>query len=243
MVARQTAMQLVGAAALLLLRPIATPPPRAAASAFCAADSTWNKRINELREYKAAWGNADATLETPLGKWCATQRTLRSEGKLSDARLAELAALGFSWVSPTDGDVISRCDWDEMCARLTAYIAENGNAQVPKKYKQDPQLGGWVATVRRTHGNGLGDARNAQLEAIGFEWVSTRKCGSAFMENFRELRSYWEQHGTTEVAADGAEEAAAAALIKWSDAQRSARQKGKLSDERVAYLDGLGFRW
>ena len=68
-----------------------------------------------------------------------------------------------------------------------------------------------LARYVQPRGNGLGDARNAQLEAIGFEWVSTRKCGSAFMENFRELRSYWEQHGTTEVAADGVVELAEAA--------------------------------
>ena len=101
--------------------------------------------------------------------------------------------------------------------------------------------------MRRTRGNDLGEARKAQLEEIGFEWVSVRQCGSAFMTSFRDLRDYWDLHGTTEVDAANAAspegKASLQALDKWCDAQRSARAKGLLPDERIAYLDGLGFRW
>ena len=60
---------------------------------------------------------------------------------------------------------MERCDFDEMCERLATYIEEQGNAQVPKKFKPDPELGGWVAAVRRTQGNGLDAARRARLDA------------------------------------------------------------------------------
>ena len=208
----------------------------------------WAKKLVELQAYKAEWGTADATPETPLGKWCAKQRILRADGVLSEDRERELAKLDFSWSSPSSFDAMERCDWDEMCKRLAAYVDENGHGQVPKKLKTDPELGGWVASVRRSQGNGLTAARRAQLDDIGFEWVSVRQCGSSFMKSFRELRSYWEAHGTAEVdlGAVGSDDVAlreTAALAKWCDAQRSANAKGLLPPERVAYLDGINFRW
>ena len=44
---------------------------------------------------------------------------------------------------------VTNFDWDDMCARLAAYAAEHGDADVAKKYQPDPKLGGWVAAVRR----------------------------------------------------------------------------------------------
>ena len=67
-------------------------------------------------------------------------------------------------------------------------MLEHGNGQVPKKYKLNPRLGGWVAAVRRRGPDALPLERRSALENAGFEWISTRKCGSAFMKNFRALR-------------------------------------------------------
>ena len=58
------------------------------------------------------------------------------------------------------------------------------------------------------------------------------------MKSFRKLRDFREAHGHLDAARLGDEE-----LARWSGAQRASRAKGKLSDERVAYLDGIGFDW
>ena len=47
-----------------------------------------------------------------------------------------------------------------------------------KKYQPDPLLGGWVAAVRRSK-EMLGDSQLSELDALGFEWVSTRQCGNS----------------------------------------------------------------
>jgi hypothetical protein len=99
-------------------------------------------------------------------------------------------------------------------------------------------LGGWVAAVRRRR-EGLGE-RVAQLDALGFEWVSTRQCGSAFMQSFRELRDFWEVHGHTEV---GAVLGDSSAMARWCEAQRTAARKGLLPEKRRNYLEGIGFSW
>ena len=73
--------------------------------------------------------------------------------------------------------------------KLVAYKHRHGDAQVPKKWREDPKLGGWVAAVRRRGRDVLSPERQADLDGI-FEWVSNRSCGSSFMVNFRKLREW-----------------------------------------------------
>ena len=80
--------------------------------------------------------------------------------------------------------------------------------------------------------------RVAQLAAAGFLWTSSRQCGSAFMKSFRELRSFWEEHGHTrvgEVLGDEHE------LARWCETVRASRRSDKLSPKRLAYLEDIGF--
>ena len=108
---------------------------------------------------------------------------MRASGRLAAARAAALADLGFSWTSPSDvDDPVAQRDWGEMCRKFAAYRAAEGDGQVPKKYKLDPSLGGWVAAVRRAR-EARGEARTPARAARGVEWVSTRPCGSAFMHS------------------------------------------------------------
>lgn len=196
----------------------------------------WEARLAELAAYKQEWGNADAPLKTELGRWCKTQRRLHASGKLDATRVAALEALGLSWVSPSDvDDPVAQLDWEEMCRRFGAYVEANGNGQVPKKSKADPVLGGWVAAVRRVREK-LGEERIRQLEGLGFEWKSTRKCGSAFMDTFRTLRDFREEHGHCDVARVRGEEDE---LARWCATQR--KQKSELSPKRAGYLAGIGF--
>ena len=206
----------------------------------CQGHESWSERLAELSKYAESYGNANAPLGTELGRWCNAQRRLHASGKLSEARSSALEKLGFSWSSPSDvNDPVAELDWEEMCSRFANYRTQHGDGQVPKKYKLDPALGGWVAAVRRCR-NSLGDARVAQLDEIGFEWVSTRQCGSAFMQTFREVREFYDAYGHTDVASvlgDGHD------LARWCDAQRAAGRKGLLAEKRVAYLDGIRFDW
>lgn len=203
--------------------------------------AAWDAMRNELEAYRAQWGNADAPLNTPLGRWCATQRRLyaKDKGALSAERVQSLNDLGFSWTSPSDVDdpLGEGLDWEDLCNRLANYCAEHeGDADVPKKYKPDPVLGGWVAAVRRNPAS-LGEARIAQLNDLGFLWKSKRQCGSAFMKSYRELCAFHAEHGhvrVDEILGEGHE------LARWCVAVRRQLREGSLSPKRVAYLRELG---
>jgi len=204
-----------------------------------AADGSWEAMFERLVEYKGKWGSADAVLGTELGRWCTTQRRLRANGVLENGKVQRLEELGLSWDSPAHIQP-AESDWAEMCGRLAAYRAEYGDGQVPKKFKKDPELGGWVAAVRRRGPEVLDPEKSAAVEAAGFEWVSTRKCGSAYMKSLRELQDFQKMHGhcAVERLREPSDD-----LVRWCEAQRSARRKGKLSDERTEYLAAIGFEW
>ena len=190
-----------------------------------STQTTWEERYRELSTYRSTWGTADAPLGDPLGRWCRTQRQAHAEGRLDAERVAMLDALEFSWKNPTElsADELEAI-WDTNVESLRAYVLEHGNGQVPKKYKLNPRLGGWVAAVRRRGADALPLERRASLENAGFEWISTRKCGSAFMKNFRALRDLPKG------------EAPSQELQAWAEAQKKLAAKGGLSSERRDYL-------
>ena len=190
-----------------------------------STQTTWEERYRELSTYRSTWGTADAPLGDPLGRWCRTQRQAHAEGRLDAERVAKLDALEFSWKNPTEltPDELEAI-WDQNVESLRAYVLEHGDGQIPKKYKLNPRLGGWVAAVRRRGPDALPAERRASLENAGFEWISTRKCGSAFMKNFRALRDLPKG------------EAPSQELQAWAEAQKKLAAKGGLSSERRDYL-------
>ena len=67
--------------------------------------------------------------------------------------------------------------WLESLAKVVKYKEENGNCNVPRKWKRDPTLGEWVHFQRRqfrlrqlNRRNHMTDERIRKLEAVGFEW-------------------------------------------------------------------------
>ena len=93
-----------------------------------------------------------------------------------------------------------------------------------------------LAAVRRCRA-ALSEAHVAELDEIGFEWTSSRKCGSAFQDSLRRLRAFWAEHGHTDVHRVLGEEDE---LSLWCESQRAAWRDGRLSPKRSAPLEELG---
>ena len=204
-----------------------------------------------LIAHKQQYGNPNIPLGTVEGKKCKTLRRLAFQKKLSQEEISLLEEMGFRFNSLED--VYQEADFDECLERLVKYEQENkDNYQIPKKYNPDPELGAWVTMIRRIGRDNFETERREKLDAIGFAWVSTRKCGSAFMKNFRPLKERLEacskinNEGIWEVVDEGGvndilqEEEVA----RWIRAQKDAAEKGNLSEARCDYLTSLpGFDW
>jgi superfamily II DNA or RNA helicase len=194
--------------------------------------SDWEEKFKDLLAYKAVHGDClVAALDADykgLGGWVSRQRTLFSVGGLSEMRSARLDALGFNW------DAIS-AERERKFAALKAYKTQYGDCLVPET-NQD--IGIWVGAQRRAFKKGILSVENiVRLESLGFEWDPL---SAEWESNFNTLKAYRDRYGDCRVSNPSINHKK---LRTWVSVQRSAYTKGKLSADRTARLEALGFEW
>jgi hypothetical protein len=160
-----------------------------------------------------------------LGSWVQAQRL----SFVSPERKARLDALGFDW-NPHE------TAWDKGFEHLQAYADEFKHCRVPTEYKSQDgyRLGGWALKQRQKLDN-LSAESKARLDALGFDWDPI---GTEWENGFEHLQAYADEFKHCLVPAqykalDGYR------LGQWVQVGRSQ----KLSDDRKARLDALGFDW
>ena len=92
--------------------------------------------------------------------------------------------------------------WRKRYRELLEYKTENGNCNVPSRYKKNPPLGHWVMTQRRQY-HQLKDKRVSylttrrfdRLDQLSFSWVVREQPKTVWDKRFEELLSYYDSHG------------------------------------------------
>ncbi len=137
-----------------------------------------------------------------------------------------------------------------MFACAKAYYEENGNLEVPRRYKTADgySLGNWTFTMRKIrageqYGN-LDEKRIAKLDSIGMVWSGARD--AAWERNFAVAKEYAEENGDLNVKASYVT-AKGIRLGSWISNLRTCRKSGiqtsYLTTERIAAFDKLGMIW
>lgn len=186
----------------------------------------------EILKYKDEYGHPNIPLGSKAGRQCQTLRRLHIQDKLTAEEVEWLNALGFTWHSLEE--VYKYADFDEVFDRMMDYEARHpeSNFQIPKKCKEDPELGAWVTGIRRLGKDGVNPDHERRLDAVGFAWKSNRKCGSKFMEQYRIFTKRVDEEGLDAVMSEEG-------TVNWIKAQQEALKRGKLSQTRVHYMGQL----
>lgn len=191
--------------------------------------------IDFFKEY----GHSNVPLGNVHGKRCSTLRRLHHAGSLSPTDHAILTELKFQFEPFTfDPETV---DFASLLGRLLEYNDCTGaNFQIPKKYAPDPQLGAFVAYIRRLGPDGVDPSWAEALASVKFVWKSTRKCGSSFMVNWRRVAEKYEKRSVVEnveeITVDEKD-------LRWFRSQADLFLLGKLKEERVKYMDQLPIQW
>jgi hypothetical protein len=199
-----------------------------------AFDARWEQRFQQLSQFHAKRGhafvqNADNGAEdVPEGlyAWVLQQRQLRKQGRLSDARLRRLDALGFVWD-------VQLHTWRENMVLLRAFHAEFGHVRVPKGWQGGPKLYLFTRRVQQSSKVDFADVPYASLDDIG----ALQAMGAV-----RARRKSWEERFEALKAAQVAGEALDDGLKAWLRSQRYACRQGTLSEGRLRQLVEVGVR-
>lgn len=195
----------------------------------------WEERFAALARYKALTGDCEVprgySPDPQLATWLRVQRREKRAGKLSKERFKQLEALGVVWDSRTTA-------WEQRFTSLAAYKAKNGNCEVPRVYPSDPALTIWITHQRVAKRKGvLAPERVSRLEALGLRWEPREDEEESI---FQHLVQFHSQFGHCNIPAT---HPVLGAVGNWLIAQRMAKRKGTLSEERRAKLESLGVSW
>ncbi|EJK74183.1 hypothetical protein THAOC_04153, partial [Thalassiosira oceanica] len=202
----------------------------------------WELNYKDLMNYKEEHGDCDVPQSMgALGDWVFNQRITYTKGSLAKERVGRLDDMGFTWrFVATDGAaVLSKLRrweelWDWRYRELKEYREKHGDCNV--SYDQG-SLGIWVSTQRQKYKKGkLSDERIARLESIDFVWDRQEQQWS---DRFDELTKFLAEQSDFNVRTYQGPNL----LGAWVGTQREAYKKGKLSDERINLLEGIGFSW
>jgi hypothetical protein len=169
-----------------------------------------------------------------VAKWLEEQQRLAAHGKLPTQWQARLEQLGVEFKPPQPNpDRI----WEDMYARLVAFHQEHGHTRVPVQFPADRKLGNWVAVQRHLARRGdILPARRARLEEFGFDF-KLRERGN-WERGYASLVAFRALHGHARVATSYS---ADRKLASWANNQRALARSGKMTRERRARLEQIGF--
>jgi hypothetical protein len=202
-----------------------------------AREEKWAERIEQLKHFKEQHGHCEVGLAASDGDdllgWAGRQRSLMACGKMDADRKAQLDALGFSWTGKIDRR------WEEIYERLKQYHTANGDSDVPAKWKEDPKLASWLSAQRQRRKSGqMSDEELRLLDSLGVTWKS-RDVGT-WEDRLAEVAAFKAKNGHCEIPLKYPENPK---LGRFVNSMRTQRNSGKLSADRIAKLDALGFLW
>ena len=219
-------------------------------------DYSWERFYQALCRYKFNSGNIDihANYVTPegleLGKWICNLRQAKNNGRcgyyLTDERIADLNKLGMIW------DKVDY-QWERNYLACTEYYRKHHNLDIPANYisEEGLRIGAWLRRMRKIRSgrlNGAAPLTEAQIErldAIHMDWLDTYT--RQWEYGYKQALAYHREFGTLEVPA-GYVNANGFPLGRWLKNHvevnsQTGRTAIKVTPERRAKLDALGFKW
>ncbi len=196
----------------------------------------WEKAYARAKAYYNEHGDLNVGTDDPsLSAWLINQRRKYRDGSIDEEHHKRLSAIGMVWnVDDT---------WEAAFVEAKKYFEAHGNLDIPATYvtENGTRLGNWYRSVRSAKRNGtLSAERIKRLEEIGIKWLSVKTRN--WMQYYELAKRFYEKHGNLVINADY-QTADGVNLGVWISNQRYAYGKGKLPQEQIELLEGIGMSW
>jgi len=150
--------------------------------------------------------------------------------------------------TPKPGPRNEPISWDDRIRDLYDFKETFGHCRVQQRFKDNPGLGRFVATMRSSKkrikqgtysGSVLTPARINELDELGFEWGQKNKVE----HRIEQLKALKELHGHLRVTKTLDKELAAFCKYTRAARRKPASTRSICTEERIKALDDLGFEW
>jgi hypothetical protein len=198
----------------------------------------WEEAFAALKKFRAESGHCNIDEDVTAGgiklaSWIIRQRHFKKKGQLTTLQISRLNSIKFSWNPLTD-------NWEEGFTALKKFWARERHCKVPHGHIENGlQLGSWISVQRGLKKNEkLSPDRVKRMAKLGFTWdVLSEQWEQAFsaVMKFHKRERHWD------IPDDHIEDGVK--IGNWVGVQRVARNKGKLSQDRLMRLDAEGFSW
>ncbi len=197
----------------------------------------WMDKFEGLKRHKLESGHCEVGLDRDgdggLPVWVRFQRSLQSRGKLKPEHKALLDSIGFDW------EPVMQRNWRVMYDRLKEYHGRNGHADVPDRWGENLELSKWVQVQRARRKKGsIEDEEVQMLNDLGFTWKFQDR--ESWEDRLAEVVASKATHGHCDIPVIYPENPK---LGRFTSNTRSQRRSGKLTADRIAKLEAIGFVW
>jgi superfamily II DNA or RNA helicase len=201
---------------------------------FDVLNTRWEQLYEKLCLFKKDHGHCnvphDYRQDLQLSTWISEQRKAFKRNTLSTDRIMKLNSIGFCW-SPLDQ--YQR----KMLQELERFAEQNSHCNVPQQHK-DSTLGKWVIAQRIKYKKGKLPAHIIQqLNDLGFDWSPL---DTIWEEMYRALCDFQQTSGHCIVPQNYSKNLK---LGTWVGVQSNLYASDRLSPERIAKLNAIGFVW
>jgi len=211
----------------------------------------FEKRINDLILYKQKYGhvNVKRREDKSLAGFCTNIKHTyinpeKPGSKLTDDRVASLNALGFDWTTK----IRNYNSFEDRIEQLKAYKEKHGQLSVTRN--EDKSLAEFCSNIRLARKNArkkgrvkVTNDRIASLDALGFDWSHKERNYMPFEDRIDQLKAYKQKHGHLNVTRNEEKSLAAFCHRMRTGRRNPEKSNTKLTDDRIASLDALGFPW
>lgn len=188
----------------------------------------WKQWLAKLDAFRRTFGHCRIPPKWPgepgLARWVIQQRT--QFHALPLAQLEELYRFGFDFGADRY--------WLARFFELVEFQREHGHCNVPAKWPDNPQLGGWLSG-QRSRKNTMPVRRRKLFDSIGLEWAPLE---AAWHRRYQELVAFKEKFGHGNVPGEWSQNRQ---LGLWVSNQR--HHKRRLKPLQTGLLNLLGFDW
>lgn len=136
--------------------------------------------------------------------------------------------------------------WDHYFSEASIYYAENGNLDIPRRYKTPMglSLGAWLQMQRQIRSGkctgSLTEQQIERLDSIGMRWDSYNDL--AWTRGLAAAEQYYAKHGDLLVPVGWVTDDGFL-LGSWVCNRRAEKAAGKLDDDKIEELENIGMVW